>query len=339
MSYWDNTKNFNPLPPYGGRLSTSIIAPNIGRNFNPLPPYGGRRSTIIVPESSIKFQSTPSVWRETHGNSTGSNTSYHFNPLPPYGGRHLVYTSYHLLYTFQSTPSVWRETIYLSADLLRRLFQSTPSVWRETVPTHQLATCIAISIHSLRMEGDTSSTGTQGTLGISIHSLRMEGDYVPIYDRIVGNISIHSLRMEGDWIVKIPLDFLGKFQSTPSVWRETRPETTTRWQSRHFNPLPPYGGRLHRRFEMGTGQHFNPLPPYGGRPEKMTSSCAAGVFQSTPSVWRETHHRPHLRFWVYISIHSLRMEGDCIQCLLRLPTAPISIHSLRMEGDVYAYDT
>ena len=139
----------------------------------------------------------------------------------------------------------------------------------------------------------------------------MEGDYAgsPAADR--GTISIHSLRMEGDHCRDVYIAAL-----------------------LDFNPLPPYGGRLHRRFEMGTGQHFNPLPPYGGRPEKMTSSCAAGVFQSTPSVWRETHHRPHLRFWVYISIHSLRMEGDCIQCLLRLPTAPISIHSLRMEGDI-----
>ena len=87
MSYWDNTKNFNPLPPYGGRLSTSIIAPNIGRNFNPLPPYGGRpqsTESIAEPESisihSLRMEGDLlliSVLRRRRN----------FNPLPPYGGR------------------------------------------------------------------------------------------------------------------------------------------------------------------------------------------------------------------------------------------------------------
>ena len=79
------------------------------------------------------------------------------------------------------------------------------------------------------------------------------------------------------------------------------------------------------------------------------------LFQSTPSAWRETqicadHWQDH-----YISIHSLRMEGDCGLWLLvghhkdfnPLPphggrrvekrnynqSKNISIHSLRMEGD------
>ena len=79
-------------------------------------------------------------------------------------------------------------------------------------------------------------------------------------------------------------------------------------------------------------------------------------FQSTPSAWRET--LPVIRIRKIrsdISIHSLRMEGDGIRCLLILlgkyfnPLPPhggrpqfylssfsrgeISIHSLRMEGD------
>ena len=85
----------------------------------------------------------------------------------------------------------------------------------------ELALINAISIHSLRMEGDMTarmevenSTIFQstpsawretvldifaiGNISISIHSLRMEGDerqqvYPPSKD-----ISIHSLRMEGD---------------------------------------------------------------------------------------------------------------------------------------------
>ena len=79
-----------------------------------------------------------------------------------------------------------------------------------------------ISIHSLRMEGDTQAQDPVGkflefqstpsvwreTLVaeqmqphqiISIHSLRMEGDLpLHLYERTEHGISIHSLRMEGD---------------------------------------------------------------------------------------------------------------------------------------------
>ena len=55
-------------------------------------------------------------------------------------------------------------------------------------------------------------------------------------------------------------------------------------------------------------------------------------FQSTPSAWRETFCLFHCNSSKFISIHSLRMEGD-----RRFPWYPvlflISIHSLRMEGD------
>ena len=56
-------------------------------------------------------------------------------------------------------------------------------------------------------------------------------------------------------------------------------------------------------------------------------------FQSTPSAWRETGWGADMAAEKqFISIHSLRMEGD-----QRLGKSPeprnISIHSLRMEGD------
>ena len=56
-----------------------------------------------------------------------------------------------------------------------------------------------ISIHSLRMEGDTICTMLPPGHKISIHSLRMEGDRS--FKNKFSNfcvISIHSLRMEGD---------------------------------------------------------------------------------------------------------------------------------------------
>ena len=57
---------------------------------------------------------------------------------------------------------------------------------------------------------------------ISIHSLRGEGD-LSISSAIASTcaISIHSLRGEGDFNMILQLDKPKKFQSTPSVGRET----------------------------------------------------------------------------------------------------------------------
>ena len=79
------------------------------------------------------------------------------------------------------------------------------------------------------------------------------------------------------------------------------------------------------------------------------------IFQSTPSAWRETCIVKFCQHNLYISIHSLRMEGDlsCTVVFCKIfhfnPLPPhggrlralclyfqqtvISIHSLRMEGD------
>ena len=57
--------HFNPLPPYGGRLRTSSYPPETVHYFNPLPPYGGRPLVAFCETPLERFQSTPSVWRET----------------------------------------------------------------------------------------------------------------------------------------------------------------------------------------------------------------------------------------------------------------------------------
>ena len=78
--------------------------------------------------------------------------------------------------------------------------------------------------------------------------------------------------------------------------------------------------------------HFNPLPPHGGRHFPRSRMQALRSFQSTPSAWRETLYYDIIPMIYFISIHSLRMEGD--KELRRLNNeTQISIHSLRMEGD------
>ena len=96
---------------------------------------------------------------------------------------------------------------------------------------------------------------------------------------------------------------------------------------------------MRKAFILTGEKHFNPLPPYGGRPTaKPQHFFRSGI--SIHSLRMEgdnrIKHKPHLG--IIISIHSLRMEGDnvcdcpvCIHC--------ISIHSLRMEGDVPVVET
>ena len=102
---------------------------------------------------------------------------------------------------FQSTPSVWRETSnILDTSKKPVTFQSTPSVWRETGGVngpHHLAT----DFNPLPPCGGRRHR-------INIICVRHA-------------ISIHSLRVEGD-SMKLAQECIWEFQSTPSVWRETR---------------------------------------------------------------------------------------------------------------------
>ena len=186
----------------------------------------------------------------------------------------------------------------------------------------------------------------------------MEGDDYILKEPLSENISIHSLRMEGDSGDRLfgamslyfnPLPPHGGRLSSNVI--SSNPE--------YFNPLPPHGGRL-----LGLPQstrrrtYFNPLPPHGGRLEKSCKKLLYNSFQSTPSAWRETPFFFYIPIYRhFISIHSLRMEGDSRpKCNVsrprchfnplpphggrqRITDSPegvliISIHSLRMEGDV-----
>ena len=125
--------DFNPRPPWGGRLSVNDrlpedeqfqSTPSVGRatlraeqggrqaprHFNPRPPWGGRR----------------------RGMSTALWCRY-FNPRPPWGGRRRNKRLLQSALSFQSTPSVGRATTMTPDELARLKFQSTPSVGRATM--------------------------------------------------------------------------------------------------------------------------------------------------------------------------------------------------------------
>ena len=125
---------------------------------------------------------------------------------------------------------------------------------------------------------------------ISIHALRVEGDVIYIFIFVfVPSISIHALRVEGDphnmyaiacthFISIHALRVEGDHPSAKSISKKF-----------YFYPRPPGGGRP---FQLSTGlpqKHFYPRPPGGGRQvDALTDEFASAI-----------------------SIHALRVEGDC----------------------------
>ena len=106
-------------------------------HFNPLPPHGGRRR------------------HDTADAAVGD-----FNPLPPHGGRQIPKVNIDRALNFNPLPPHGGRRFVQCGLLFASLFQSTPSAWRETVEIYAWYQGYSISIHSLRMEGDTLSVGT-----------------------------------------------------------------------------------------------------------------------------------------------------------------------------------
>ena len=106
--------------------------------------------------------------------------------------------------------------------LFRSLFLSTPSGWRATSTGFCYLSKPPISIHALRVEGDSSALSIRAEdLRISIHALRVEGDITPTA-----------------WALR-PTNFY------PRPPGGGRPCEQRRFHGRktHFYPRPPGGGR------------------------------------------------------------------------------------------------
>ena len=76
------------------RETCSHFSGYTGKDFNPLPPCGGRPAKTMQSVLFTLFQSTPSVWRETRFPVRTVPLPLNFNPLPPCGGRHVQQFSY-----------------------------------------------------------------------------------------------------------------------------------------------------------------------------------------------------------------------------------------------------
>ena len=144
-------------------------------------------------------------------------------------------------------------------------------------------------------------------------------------------ISIHSLRVEGDGGERFNVMLRTAFQSTPSVWRETR-YTLSSPPCAPFQSTPSVWRETSSDMEMSRWRTFQSTPSVWRETRPRIVKKWIDPFQSTPSVWRETHKTPEIYRVCDISIHSLRVEGDESPEPFKL-RIPISIHSLRVEGD------
>ena len=147
---------------------------------------------------------------------------------------------------------------------------------------------ISISIHSLRVEGDTGTIIIATRRSISIHSLRVEGDVSEHSDSSSPKISIHSLRVEGDAVYAVATS-TGERISIHSLRVEGDFPVTRACaiQIISIHSLRVEGDNFQSSFFFALID-FNPLPPCGGRRPRNFLTCIRKAFQSTPSVWRET---------------------------------------------------
>ena len=146
----------------------------------------------------------------------------------------------------------------------------------------------AISIHSLRVEGDPDLLQVHWDADISIHSLRVEGDRSYAFHNF-GGCNFNPLPpCGGRPSLKKHVYRHLRFQSTPSVWRETQLDCL----SRGTRCISIHSLRVE------------------GDQRALGSLTQHRAFQSTPSVWRETNYFYQNRSGIAISIHSLRVEGD-----------------------------
>ena len=146
---------------------------------------------------------------------------------------------------------------------------------------------------------------------MSIHALRGEGDVDEFHLELNSLISIHALRGEGDSVISY-----------------------TRRTVVHFNPRPPWGGRLLNSLALAvllpifqstpsvgraisdelevvdSLDEFQSTPSVGRATPSLVKSVIIVLFQSTPSVGRATALPDPPKKSIEISIHALRGEGD-----------------------------
>ena len=131
---------------------------------------------------------------------------------------------------------------------------------------------------------------------------------------ITKSISIHALREEGDeqghGRDNAGFDF---YPRPPRGGRQRSGVHVQKHRAISIHALREEGDPF--RFQTGRFfRHFYPRPPRGGRLLLMAGLSTFWSFLSTPSARRATNAGQLIPFYVDISIHALREEGDTQRC-------------------------
>ena len=237
-----------------------------------------------------RFLSTPSGWRATEEIKAwlaAFNISIHALRVE---GDRTTSACHAYCKIFLSTPSGWRATRQLDRRPCGEPFLSTPSGWRATAAPYIRRCAAQISIHALRVEGDSRAPDRDYDNRISIHALRVEGDY--------------TSSIEPDE----PPNF---YPRPPGGGRRVKGRIFT--GQNNFYPRPPGGGR--HRVHQGALRpvcHFYPRPPGGGRRCHVKSSFQFRLQISIHALRVEGDADTIVgqQQEINISIHALRVEGD-----------------------------
>ena len=202
----------------------------------------------------MRFQSTPSVWRETESSKRSVWMSNDFNPLPPCGGR-----LHNNDYTDQNG-----------------VFQSTPSVWRETF-TDAMKKAIEIDFNPLPPCGGRQIARLVSLCHRHFNPLPPCGGrrYAGDIDRKKRSYFNPLPPCGGRPSTFVPYASRLAFQSTPSVWRETNEKYKVQDDEIISIHSLRVEGDISEIAKCAGVAHFNPLPPCGGRRWKFPVSIFA----------------------------------------------------------------
>ena len=292
--------DFNPRPPWGGRLTRSdshlhkqyisIHALRGEGDPHPLRPSKCARKISIhalrgegdihsatLEDCDYTFQSTPSVGRATISYISLLLVILYFNPRPPWGGRPKRFVILQVLFIISIHALRGEGDIVPKRDLLMRSNFNPRPPWGgrpDTAYPRRQST----SFQSTPSVGRATVKLINKVIDfiISIHALRGEGDCLISFVLAFPQISIHALRGEGDPdIVQCGDAFQINFNPRPP-WGGRQYDLLSSDLSMRFQSTPSVG----RATQLPTAGHpphqnFNPRPPWGGRPDRPRGAKAA----------------------------------------------------------------
>ena len=192
--------NFNPRPPWGGRLFHIFLSLSFSfqisihalrgegdqqalhgagpaPDFNPRPPWGGRPHPrkVCSDRGQISIHALRGEGDRHHWMNLYNKCD--FNPRPPWGGRPTGINIINVINCYFNPRPPWGGRLFRRTILCpRRYFNPRPPWGGRRRPQGFSDFDFAISIHALRGEGDDYVDNHLFGLQISIHALRGEGD-------------------------------------------------------------------------------------------------------------------------------------------------------------------